>query len=127
MLSKLYALLTDTYATDARIYVFRDRRMAEEALRSKEGQGAAIVPFIADDLLEGATTGLVYLAMTMEDTGARIHAAFRSMFGLRAYMLEHVSESPCLPVTGWLDPAIKDGRLVEEFHIGPQLAIAGTA
>ena len=127
MLSKLYALLTDTYATDARIYVFRDRMKAEEALRSNQGNGASIVPFSADDLLSGAANGLVYLAMTMEDTGVRIHAAFRSMFGLRSYMLEHISESPCLPATGWLDPVIKDGRLLEEFHIGPQLALAGAA
>src|SRR5436190_8382060 len=99
MLAKLYALLTDTYATDAPIYVFRERGSAEEALMTTKTHSAAIIPFFSPDALAGAANGLIFLAMTMEDTGVRIHAAFRSMFRLRTYMLEHVSESTCVTAT----------------------------
>ena len=120
MIEKLYALLSDMYVADAPIYVFHDRSLAEEAMRNGMGDGAGIVAFRAPDLMAGAATGLVYLAMSMEDTGVRIHAAFRSMFGLRAYLMDQVTETPCIARMGWLDPHVENGRLVERFLLQPQ-------
>lgn len=121
MIEKMYALLTDMYLADAPIYVFHDRHLAEQAMRTGAGEGAGIVSFISPELMTGAATGLVYLAMSMEDTGVRIHAAFRSMFGLRAFLLDQVTESPCVAGMGWLDPAVENGRVVERFQLQPIL------
>ena len=118
MLTKFYALLTDAYAMDAPIYVFHERGLAEEALSIHNGGSASIISFTAADLLTGAAHGLVYLAMSMEDTGIRIHAAFRNMFRLHSYMLDHVQESVCVQAIGWLEPVIKNGKVLETFDIG---------
>ncbi len=84
MLAKFYALLTDAYAMDAPIYVFQERRIAEQAMKVKDTGSAMIISFTATDLLVGAAHGLVYLAMSLEDTGIRINAAFRTMFRLNS-------------------------------------------
>jgi hypothetical protein len=118
MLAKLYALLTDAYSMDAPIYVFHERRHAETVMRMKDTGSASIISFTATDLLSGATHGLIYLAMSLEDTGIRIHAAFRNMFSLRSYLLDHIEESACVQGVGWLDPVIKNGKVLELFDLG---------
>jgi len=60
------------------------------------------VAFTCMELLQDAVNGLIYLAVSLEDSGLRIQAAFRSMLGLRRYLDEHVGENPCVPATGWI-------------------------
>ncbi|MFT3885799.1 MAG: hypothetical protein QM724_10310 [Flavobacteriales bacterium] len=102
MLQSFYALLTDAHGTDAPIFVFTARDMAERVLQEQGFAYGEVVPFTCKDLLTGTVNGLIYLAVTLEDTGLRIQAAFRSMLGLRTFMEEHLGETPCVPTTAVL-------------------------
>lgn len=110
MLTKLYALLTDTYALDAPIYVFHELSLAENAMRSKDTGSASIITFNVADALIGGAAGMVYLAISLEDSGIRIHAAFRNLIRLRSYMPEHVGESVCIQAVARLEPVISKER-----------------
>jgi hypothetical protein len=99
MFQKLYALLTDAHGTDAPILVFTAREAAERALQEQGYAHGEVVPFTCKELIAEAVSGLIYLAISLEDTGLRIQAAFRSMLGLRAYMEEHVGETACITAT----------------------------
>ena len=107
MLATFYALLTDEYVLDAPIYVFDNLLNAQEALAKVNSELATIIPFTATDELALTTSSLVYLATTLEDTGIRIHAAFRSILRLRSYVREFMGESMCLQAFAWLDPLRK--------------------
>ena len=104
MLATFYALLTDEYVLDAPIYVFENIVHAQEALAKVNSELATIIPFTATDELALTTSSLVYLATTLEDTGIRIHGAFRNMIRLRSYVREFMGESICIRSFAWLDP-----------------------
>lgn len=119
-MSTYHALLTDSYALDAPIYLFSNRLVAERALCTCGSGSPCIVNCSVEDLFTGAAQGCVFLALTLEDSGVRIHAAFRSMSELRSYMLDHVSESRCVSATGWLEPTFGAHELKEEFQPSPE-------
>lgn len=100
--SRFYALLTDAHGADAPILVFTAREAAERTLLERGLSSGEVVAFTCMELLQEAVNGLFYLAVSLEDTGIRIQAAFRSLLGLNTFLDEHIGETPCIPATAVL-------------------------
>jgi hypothetical protein len=123
MTARLHALIADTHLKDASIYIFRQREDAERAARECRMPNPEIVTFTCGDLWGGAVNGLLYLALSLEDTGLRVRASFRSMFGLNTFLSEHVGESNCFPAMGWVEPVLQNGRLYERIRLPHQQSL----
>ncbi len=97
---RYYALLHDPYAAQLKIGIYEDHHAACRAGDRVRGCEPEIQRFAAQhDLLNGSAP--IHLAISYEDEGPRIQAAFNSIMGLRTFLLTHSTESPCHAVIAW--------------------------
>ncbi|MCB9183499.1 MAG: hypothetical protein H6591_06235 [Flavobacteriales bacterium] len=118
-MATLHALLTDSYAMDAPIYLFTHHIGANRALESFHWGN----PFIVNCPYHNRgskSPGFIFLALTMEDTGVRIHAAFYCIAQAHAFQADHVTESRCVIATGWLEPTIAALAATEKLRCDPE-------
>ena len=97
-----FAVFRDQYAPGTHIRIFPERLDAEAACDRWRSEDAEVIRFSGSyDLMDGKERRPIYLAVTMEDHGYRIHGAFCSLMGLHTYRSIHVQESPCHWLIAW--------------------------
>lgn len=118
MTHSYFALIKDTYARELRIRIFNDHDLAETARERSGSKDSQVIRFQAtDQFLDLALHLPIYLAITNEDEGLRIHAAFRSLLGVRTFLMNYTGESICRTMIAWPDPVYWFNS--EPLHLSP--------
>ncbi|MDQ3101519.1 MAG: hypothetical protein M3R08_09035 [Bacteroidota bacterium] len=104
MVRPYFALFKDPFGPGAHISIYQDLFLAKKARARTGSADAELIRFDGHDRLLARPDHLpIYLAMTMEDDGHRIHGAFDSLMELQTYLMTYSGESPCHGLVGWPD------------------------